>query len=232
METAKSITHQCRYCQKEFQRERSLEVHLCEPKRRYQEQNEAGVRLGFYAYSKFYEQTQGSARLKTFDDFAESQYYRAFTRWGRYCVDIRAINPEAFLAWLLRNNKKIDGWCSDKIYTEYLVQYLPREHVQDALRRAVEEMQSYCDDHSDIAGIGHYFLYANSNKVCYHISTGRISAWVVYNCNSGIEFLEKLQPEQTSIVLPWIDPDTWQKIFRERPADVEWARHILQQAGL
>ena len=232
METATTLKFQCNYCQREFQRERSLEVHVCEPKRRYLEQNEAGVRLGFHAFVKFFEITQGSARLKTFDDFVESQYYRAFTKWGRYCVDIRAVNPETFLAWLLKNNKKIDGWCSDQIYTEYLAYYLPKENVQDALRRAIEEIQSYCDDKPEIATIGHYFLYANTNRICYHISTGRVSPWIVYNCNSGIEFLEKLPANQTAIILPWIDPDTWQKIFRDRPADVEWAKHILREAGL
>jgi hypothetical protein len=57
---------------------------------------------------KFYELTQGSARLKTFENFATSPYYRAFVKFGRYCVDTRAINPTRFVEWLLKNNKKID----------------------------------------------------------------------------------------------------------------------------
>lgn len=232
METTKSLTFECGYCQKKFQRERSLEVHLCEPKRRHQEQNEPGVRLGFQAYVKFFEITQGSARLKTFDDFAESQYYRAFVRWGRYCVDVRVINAEAFLSWLLKHNKKIDHWCSDRIYGEYLLQHLPRENVQDALRRGIEEIQRHCDENPEIANIAHYFLYGNSNRICYAISTGRISAWLVYNCSSGIEFLSKLNSEQTKLVFAWIDPDTWQRVFADRPADTEWAKHVLSQAGL
>ena len=54
-------------------KESSLAVHSCEPRRRRMEKDEAGVRLGFNAYLKFYELTQGSARLKTFDDFAEME---------------------------------------------------------------------------------------------------------------------------------------------------------------
>lgn len=232
METATSIKHQCRYCNREFQRERSLTVHVCEPKRRYQEQNDRGVQLGFQAYVKFFEMSHGSARLKTFDDFVESQYYRAFTRWGRYCLDIRAVNPEAFLTWLLRNNKKIDAWCSDRMYEEFLHFYLPREGVQDALKRSIEEIQQYIDQNPELADIGHYFLFANTNRVCHHITTGRISAWTVYCSKSGIEFLDRLPADQTAMVLPWIDPDTWQRKFNDTPADVEWAKYILEQAGL
>ena len=68
----------CQYCEKLFRRESSLGVHLCEAKRRYQERDEVGVQIGLQAYLRFYEITQGSARLKNFDDFARSPYYRAF----------------------------------------------------------------------------------------------------------------------------------------------------------
>ena len=71
------MSYTCQYCKKSFARENTLAIHLCEPKKRRQEQNETGVRIGFNAYLKFYEMTQGSAKLKTFEDFAESAYYRA-----------------------------------------------------------------------------------------------------------------------------------------------------------
>ncbi len=95
----------CRYCEKGFVKETSLAVHLCEPKRRHQEQSERGVQLGFQAYLRFYEITQGSAKLKTFDDFAKSPYYRAFVKFGRYCVDLKAINPARLTEWLLKKIK-------------------------------------------------------------------------------------------------------------------------------
>ena len=130
--------HRCQYCHKDFVRESSLAVHVCEAKRRRQERSERGVALGFRAYVRFYETTQGSARLKTFDDFADSSYYRAFVKFGRYCVDIRAINPARFTEWVVRQNKKLDNWTSDALYTEYLIDYLRTEATQDALARAIE----------------------------------------------------------------------------------------------
>ena len=97
--------YQCRYCRKDFVKETTLAVHVCEPKRRHQEKDERGVQLGFQAYIRFYELTQGSAKLKTFDDFVESSFYRAFVKFGRYCVAIKAINPARFTEWLLKQNK-------------------------------------------------------------------------------------------------------------------------------
>ena len=227
------MSYKCRYCEKEFRKESSLAVHLCEPKRRWQQEKETGVQLGLRAYLRFYEITQGSARMKSYEDFVASPYYNAFVKWGRHMVGIRGINPPAFLEWLLKNNKKIDQWCRDEFYVTYLHEYLRREAVQDALERALKEMQDYADEHEELkGGFRDYFRYANANRICHHISTGRISPWIVYNCGSGHEFLESLEGQQLAIVMPWVDPDYWQRKLKDYTAASEWVKDILIKAGL
>jgi len=223
--------YQCRYCEKMFRKESTLAAHLCESKRRWQQESETGVQFGLRAYLQFYENTQGSARLKSYKDFVASPYYSAFVRYGRYLVDIRAINSTSFTGWLLKNNKKLDFWCKDAFYEEWMLDYLKREAVSDALERALKEMENYAGD-SDIANFSHYFIYGNVNRICHHICTGRVSPWVVYNCDSGIKFLERLSEEQVRMVMPYIDPDFWNHKFKDYMADVEWCKHVLGAAGL
>jgi hypothetical protein len=206
---------------------------LCEPKRRHQQQNETGVQLGFKAYLRFYEITQGSAKLKTYDDFANNSFYNAFVKFGRHLVGIRCVNASNFTDWLLKNNKKIDHWCKEIIYLEWLQQYMRKEAVQDALERALKEMQDYADLDSKLQNnFNNYFRLGAGNRIAQHISNGRISPWVVYNCHSGIEFLDSLNAEQIAIILPWIDPDYWQRKFKDYVADTEWVKDILNNAGL
>ena len=227
------MTFICKYCQKEFRRESTLTVHLCEPKRRYQQQNETRVQLGFKSYLRFYEVSQGSAKLKTYDDFATSPFYNAFVKYGGYCVSIRCINVNSFTDWLLKNNKKLDHWCSDKLYEEWMTEYLRKEHVQDALERALKEMQEYADNNSELINqYSDYFRAGNGNRICHHIVSGRISPWVIFNCDSGVNFLSGLREDQVEIILPYIDPDFWQRKFKDYLADSEWVKHILSQAGL
>ena len=204
-------------------------MHVCEQKKRWQEQSERGVQLGLQGYLKFYEYTQGSAKLKSWTDFATSPYYRAFVKWGRYCVDVRVIQPERFLEWLLKNNKKIDNWCSDRLYTEYLVTHVQKETVNDALARAIE----YSLDWSEKTGSPSHdcLRYGSANATCYAVTTGRISAWVIYNSESGQKFLAELNAEQVAMIWPYIDSDIWQKKFADYPGDQEYAKEILTQAG-
>lgn len=223
------MKYTCQFCKKDFVKETSLTVHSCEPRRRRQERSERGVELGFQAYIKFYEMTQGSAKLKTYDDFCSSPYYKAFVKFGRYCVSIRAINPARFMEWVLKQNKKIDHWCSDTVYTEYLAFYLRVENVDDALARAME----FGIDWSEKTGNPPHdcLRYGGTNAMVYAVTAGRISPWIIFNSVSGQHFLSELNQEQIAIVYPYIDVDHWQKRFQDYPADQEYAKDILKKAG-
>ena len=221
--------YKCQYCKKDFQKETSLAVHLCEPKRRMQERSERGVELGYQAYLRFYEMTQGSAKLKTYEQFAESPYYRAFVKFGRYCVNTRTVNPKQFLEWLLKNNKKIDRWASDQLYTEYLLTYLQVENINDAMARAIEFGIEWAEKHS--AQPHDCLRYGNNNAMCYAVTAGRISPWIIYNCDSGQKFLSELDSTQIAMIWSYIDSDVWQKKFQDYPADQEYVREILTKAG-
>jgi len=227
------MKHICKFCKKSFAKESTLTVHMCEPKRRHQQEKETGVQLGLKAYLRFYETTQGSAKLKTYDDFASSSFYGAFVKYGRHLVSIRCINTASFTDWLLKNNKKIDYWCKDSFYSEWMMEYLKKEAVQDALERALKEMQDYADmDPTLENNFNNYFRRGNSNRILHHVRTGRISSWIVYNCDSGIAWLDSLNEEQVELVLPWIEPDFWQKKFKDYMADTEWVKDLLAKAGL
>jgi hypothetical protein len=78
----------------------------------------------------------------------------------------------------------------------------------------------------------HYFLYASTNRIVHHITTGRISSWVIFNSDSGVEMMEKLSAEQIEIIYPSIDPDFWKRKFVDYMGDTEWVKHILKEAGL
>ena len=223
----------CRYCKKDFRRESTLAVHVCETKHRWQQEKEVGVQLGLKAYLRFYEITQGGAKLKSYENFVSSPYYNAFVKFGRYCQSIRCISFSNFLDWLLKTNKKIDYWSKDSLYSEWLLEYIKREATQDAVERSLKEMVEYAETHAELKnGFSDYFRYGNANRICYHITTGRISPWVIFNCDSGVRFLEGLREDQVEVIMPYIDPDFWQKKFKDYIADTEWVKDILNNARL
>ena len=227
-----TVKNACRYCQKQFVDDAALQQHDCEGQKRRREQNNREVQLGYQAFVTFHQQLYRSSRVKTFEEFADSNYYRAFVNFGQYCIDIRAIMPEQYLKWLLQNDKKLDQWCRDSFYDEWLKLYIKKEPVNEALTRSLQEMESYAEGNSGLAHWSDYFRYGNANRICHHITTGRISPWVLYCSSSGIDFLESASPYILDIIFPFIDPNYWTHHLQDHVNDMNWCRGLLKQAGL
>jgi hypothetical protein len=104
-----------------------------------------------------------------------------------------------------------------------------KETVNDALARAIEHGLDWSEKTNHPA---HDCLrYGSANATCHAITTGRISAWVIYNSESGQKFLTELNAEQVAMIWPYIDSDIWQKKFADYPGDQEYAKEILTRAG-
>ena len=131
---------------------------------------------------------------------------------------------------MINTNKKLDQWCKDKHYEEFLYKHLRKENVKDALERSINTMTTWAEENDSV--FNHFFLYANTNKATHLIQAGRISSWIIYNCDSGVAFMDKLNDEQIQILYPYIDPEFWKRKFVDYMADTEWVKHILKEAGL
>jgi hypothetical protein len=220
----------CVHCGQAYTREESFMAHQCEPKRRLQQRNEVGVRIGLQAWCRFYELSQGTARFKTYEDFAKSTLYTAFVKFGRYCHNIRAINVDRFIDFVLKNNFKIDHWCREKIYDKFLLQLLTTEAAEDALARSIEHMQEWAE--STGANYNDYFKNVSPSRLVQDIRNGRITGWCLYCSDSGVNALSQLNEEQINLIWAYIDSDVWQKKLKNYVADSELARHVLKEAGL
>lgn len=227
---AKEGEHKCQYCGRGFIKESTLAVHHCEPKRRAQQRTEVGVNLGFQAWVRFYELSQGSAKLKTYEDFAHSQFYAAFVKFGRYCHSIRAINANRFIDFVLKNNFKLDHWTKEVIYSKYLNELLRTEAAEDALARGIEYMMEWAEETDN--EYNNYFRQISTNRLVSAITNGRISPWIIYSCDSAMELVSQLNEEQIGMVWNIIDSDFWSKRLKDYVADAELAKHVLKEAGL
>jgi len=219
----------CEFCGKVFRKESTLLLHNCEDKKRIVQKNDPGVILGMHIYLRFYEITQGSAKLKTYDDFRKSPYYNAFVKFGKHIKKINAIGSSAFIDWVIKKNKKLDQWCRDEYYEAFLHDYIRHETANAALERFIKLSVEWGDENG--SDFNHIFNYGNENKLCYYITQGKISPWMIYNCKSGIEFLERLNDEHVKIIFTWIDPEYWQKRFVDYIADTELIKNALLTAG-
>jgi hypothetical protein len=224
------LNFKCEYCGKEFAKEKTLVVHVCEQKRRHMSKNERHVQAGLLTFQRFYEISQKSKTPKTFDDFANSSFYNAMVKFGSFLINTAPIYPEMFIDFVIRSGVKLDHWCRDELYETYIAELIKKEPVDGAIQRTIKTMMDWSDENS--APWEHYFQYANLNRATHDIKEGLISPWLLLNTKSGKELLQRMNDEQLEIVGPMIDPQFWMRRFKALPADVELIKDVIKEARI
>ena len=220
----------CEYCGAGFMREKTLAVHMCEPKRRALQKNEKRVQLGLYAFNQFYKLSAGAKKDKTYEEFSKSPYYNAFVKFGSFVSNVRPLYPERYVDYVVTSGVKLDHWCRDEMYEKYALELIKKEGVETALERSIMTMMEWADDNNSLWN--HYFKYVTLNRAVYHIKDGKISPWLILNCNTGKEMLSKFNDEQLEIVYNIMDPEHWAMRFKKQNSDVELVKEVVKESNL
>ena len=221
----------CEYCGVGFTREKTLAVHMCQPKRRFLQRGEKRVQLGLIAFNKFYKLSAGSKKEKTFDEFDKSPYYNAFVKFGSFVSNVKPLYPEKYIDHVVTSGVKLDHWCREEMYEKYAINLIKKEGVETALERSVMTMMEWADEQEQ-ALWNHYFKYVSLNRAVWHIRDGKISPWLILNVVSGKEMLGKLNDEQLEIIYPMIDPEHWAMRFKRQPSDVQLVKDVAMESKL
>ena len=220
----------CTYCDKAFSRERTLHVHMCEPKRRHLQKNEKWVQNAFIVFQRFYEVNQKNAKTRTYDDFCSSPYYNAFVKFGRFMMHINPLYPDKFIDYIVLSRIKLDHWSREDLYETYLVETLKVEPVEAALQRSITTMMDWAD--SQHVQWSDYFRLINTNRAVQHIQSGKLSPWLVLGCSAGKKMLQSFTDEQLQMTQKFINPEYWSSKFKSYPADLLFVQETAKGARI
>jgi hypothetical protein len=220
----------CQFCNKGFMQEKTLFVHVCEQKRRYLARTEKHVILGYDTFNKFYKMSQNHKGDKTYEEFARSPYYNAFVKFGSFVSNVNPLYPDKFINYVVTSGVKLDHWCRDELYDNYVVHLIKSEPVEVALERSVSHMLSWANDNS--SQWDHYFHYVSLSRATFDIKDGKISPWLVLNSSSGKEMVKKFNDEQLTAINTVMDIPFWLNKFKKLPADIELVRQVVRESNL
>tara|TARA_Y200000002_G_scaffold381529_1_gene395798 strand:+ start:1244 stop:1933 length:690 start_codon:yes stop_codon:yes gene_type:complete len=220
----------CEYCGAGFMREKTLAVHMCEPKRRFLQRSEKRVQLGLYAFNQFYKLSAGAKKEKTHNEFDKSPYYNAFVKFGSFINNVRPLYPEKYIDYVVTSGVKLDHWCREEMYEKYALELIKKEGVQTALERSIMTMMDWADENNSVWN--HYFAYVSLNRAIYHIKDGKISPWLILNCKSGKEMMNKFNDEQLEIIFNIMDPQHWARRFKRQTNDVDTVKEVVRESNL
>ena len=227
--------HKCTFCNKEYKSKSPLDKHLIKCKKKYEtpryferlkHHTDTPIRIGYYAYLKYYEQYNAK---KTLAQFLNSMEYKGFVRFGEYCITMDAIHIDKFTEYIIKKNLKLDKWVDKSIYTEYIYDLIISESAVDGLERTIRYSVSWGEKYNNHSN--NVIRDSNNHVICYYIINGLISPWVLYNCTSGVEFLSNLHEDYMEMISPFVNPKIWELKMDAGPSDVEYITITLRELG-
>lgn len=221
--------HSCEFCGKIFVRETTVFKHICQYKQRWLNRDLPSNRIAYHAFNNFYRKNSACNHDKTYLDFIKSPYFNAFIKFATYAIEVDVINVPRYQDWLIKQQVKIDDWATDSAYTRFLTEYLRVEDPLDALHRSIETTMTLaktenirpCD----------YLRYGNKNKICYQITKGKISPWILYHSKGGLELLSNLDSTQQQLIINYINPELWAIKFVKDSESVKQIKELCDVAG-
>jgi len=222
--------NECVHCHKKFMSSRTLFSHMCERKRRALQKDEKRVQAGYMAFNRFWQLAQGGKKLKTYDEFSDTSYYNAFVKFGSFINNVNPLYPDKFIDYVIKSGIKLDHWCRDELYEQYLFEVLKSEPVESAVQRSLQTMMSWADENS--AEFSHYFNYVSLNRAVHDIRNGYVSPWIILNTVSGQSMIQKMNDEQLEMISPAFDIPFWVRKFKSVPADVSLVKEICKEVGI
>lgn len=222
---SKENSYKCNFCKKFFKKEKTLQTHICEKKRRYLSKDDKYVKSGYISYCYWNKKANNAKKEKSFEDFIYSRLYNAFVNFGKYIVDTNIKNWEKYIDWLIINKVKIDDWSKDSVYYKFHNENIRREDAQRALERYLLFLLKW----EEKTGNKWYEFWKMNSEIYISnlIIEGKISPWILFSDPKAEEFIENIPDELLIEIDRNIDLKFWKSKIDIKKEDSEWIRKML-----
>lgn len=216
----------CKFCKKTFSRERTLAVHVCEIRRRWENKDDAPNRIAFNVWHKFIKYVSTNLKAeKTVDDFIRCRDYLGFVKFANYLIELKPNESENFIDWIFKSGLRISEWQHPSTYRLYIQEFLKKETPERALERTIltireweEQTGKDCRD---------FFNLVAPAAAMNMLAAGVISPWILYSSESAQKMLDRMEPVQLENITKHLDTTWWKKNIMNNKEEAKWINTMM-----
>ena len=213
----------CKYCHKSFKRERTLAVHMCQQKHRWNAKDELPSRMAFEAFCVFHKTCMpGNVYGSTppLEKFINSPEYNGFYAFGKYLSELKLPldQQQEFMKFVMQQGVKIKDWTKSFVLEEFIKLYSLKEDPKRAVESVILLAEEWGNENN-----GHwteFFDKVSASMATHFIITGRISPWIIYGTDAGQRMVDRLNERELELVVNHINVNTWKHKLKKYPASL------------
>lgn len=218
----------CKYCDKEFKREKSFKNHTCRNMERYNEAHEQYARIAYFLWTEFRETNQIKIGDDPYKCFVQSKTYAHYIKFAKYVLDLKCHDIVDFFNFIIRERLQSKLWFDDRIYSRWLLEFLRKEIPVDGVIRSLEFILEYSQK-NDIVYTD-FFNHIKDHTLADFMRRGKISPWIFLCSPVAKTRLMKLKQNSPKDYLRSYDELVWN--VKQKTTDLSDAKYIIKEMGL
>jgi hypothetical protein len=218
----------CDFCNKRYPLDYLQRKHRCERMKRFHRRDEEIERLAYKVYTEF--QKVNFNRPVDAMTFVKDRYYNDFIKFSKYIRDINSISDSEYIDYVIRKRLPVTTWWQDTTYEKFVTEVILKETPYRALERTLVMCSKWGIQYDD--QWQNTFRNISTGLAVQWITSGRLSPWVIFNCESGRNLLGRLSDEQLALVGPRLSVGLWRGKFERHPEEINDIQQLLREEGL
>lgn len=222
--------HKCHFCEKGFAKERTLDVHICEKKRRWMNKDDRNVRIAYASWLHYCKKTGLYANKKgplSYDDFMRSSIYITFVRFGHFVEETKMQNYLAYVDFMIKNNYKNADWDKNSVYEYFIKMNTRQESIEDAIQKTIKFMDKWSSDQNE--EWTDFFIKITNQQALDWLRSGRISPWIFLTSSKARSKMDEMTDEQLMLLDKYLDVKWWNQNLRRKPQDRQYVEQLVRE---
>jgi len=224
------ILFTCEFCKKPFKSERGFVKHNCTQKKRERLFLSLEGKMA-WGYFKSWMKEKHTCSVPKSATFKTSRYFKSFYEFALFVKKSKIPDTQAFISLMIKNSIAPPQWIKTNTYGIYL-SYITKNLPVRALEKITIDTLFDVADAGEV-NISKVFDILTPNEIIQLLHQRRLFPWVLLKSKKFADFvMNNTNTEERIIMENLINPDYWNKRFKNNPKDVEKVKQYINELGL
>ena len=208
----------CKFCNREFERPKWFEKHMCDKKKRFERRNniESIKAHRFFQHWQTRSGLNRRGRAKDFEEFVKSPFYNRFIELARFTMQEYVVSAYRYIDWLIEKEMPDFKWCDSRNLDEYREYLRENEDPVAQTEKSCQNIKVWCERKR--VPIKDFFRVVTPGQALNMVREDRLSPWVLLAYDKCVqELTDRMEGEVLHTLNDHINVKYWiDKVEAER----------------
>lgn len=211
------ISFKCPYCHRSYSREAWYNKHKsdCAKKKRFDQAHSMDFIRALRIYQHWRRRNGYLGKTKTIEpkDFINSSLYNSFINLVKFTSDNWVITSFKYIDFIIDRRIAEAKWTAEETLMAYREYTRRNDNPIEQIKETHQYIKNWCEKHN--IDYIEFFNKIPTGQAVELITTNRISPWVLFGCDKGLQLLSRFDDDRLCLIDEFLNSKYWINRIRQ-----------------